>query len=335
LSRISRLIEEVFELVSIELYGVIGVASGDKLVVSALREGSQNVYSFDGDNLVRLNKEPFNLVTVVPPGAKRVVIGRDTTRGREQHVLLYIDVDEPGVERRVSQEQEPMRIFGLAYDDRRVAFTGSTARDIGLYLAEWDGPTRKVATLPGIGAVMSLKGDIAAGIGLFQGEPERFQLFIVDLEKGETKIHGHPEGSVTWATFSSEGRLVYGLEGAERAKLMSLDPATLKAEPLELPYRDLDSYSPRAFNYIGYTPEGELIVVARKNGRGAVFIDGRRIETPEGMVSRAFKWRGRIVAGYSSLSTPHSIIEAGDPQRLVVKGETPKWLSDAIGESRF
>ncbi|MEB3778670.1 MAG: S9 family peptidase [Desulfurococcales archaeon] len=333
----SKVIEDVLELVSIELYGLTGVASGDRLVVTALREGSLNVYSFDGDRLVKLNRDPINFIAIPPYGAQRVIIGRDVARGREQHLLFYINIDEPGVEVRLSKEQEPMRIFGIADDGSRAVFTGATAKDISVYLIDKGGSTSRVASLPGIGSVVRLKGDLAAGIGVFQGDPTRFQLFLVDIESGDVKIHNPPGGSATWPTFTSEGQLIYGLEGAEYSRLMVLDLETLKAEPLKLLHDDLEAYKPRAFNYIDYTPEGELIVVARREGRSKLFIDGREVETPEGILSLAFKLGDKIVVSHTSLSTPPRVIEVGvdGGWRTLIEGEKPEWLSDAIGGGGF
>ncbi len=330
-----RLLEEIFELVSIELYGLSGVADKGKLIVTALREGSLNAYSFDGSELVKLNRDPINFIAIPPYGAKRIVIGRDVTRGMEQHLLFSIYLDEPGVEHRLSESQEPMRIFGVADDGSRVVFSGSTAKDIGVYLIDGNGSTSRIASLPGIGAVSTLKGSLAAGIGVFKGNPTRFQVFLVDLEGGEVRVHDQPEGSATWPVLTDDGYLVYGLETAGYAKLMKMDPVTLKTEPLRLPYSDFDDYKPRAFNYIGYTPDGELVVVARREGRSRLFIDGRLIETPEGILSLAFKRGDRILVSHTSLKSPFRVIEVNGGWRPLVEGLVPEWLNEALGDSGF
>ncbi len=331
-----RIVRELLELVQIELYGVGGVLHGGALLVSAFREGALNLYVYRDGGLERLNKGRVSFYAEPPYGSRRVVIARDVAEGREQHVLLGIRVDKPGEEEPLAGDMRPMRVFGLADDGRRVVVSASTEREIGVYAIE-EGSSWKVVDLPGFAAVTHARGDIAVGFGALRGSDGSFQVFVVDIGRGELRIHDPPSGSGYMPVVAGD-KVLYVLEGPLEARLMQLDPETMEAEPLELPGRDLEEFRPVAFNYLRIGPNGEVIAIARRNGRSAIFIDGHRIPAPEGMHSNAYILGDRVVATHTSLTTPHRVVEI-DPEtgeyRVLLEGRKPEWLGEALGGTGF
>ncbi|MCE4625868.1 MAG: alpha/beta fold hydrolase [Desulfurococcales archaeon] len=331
----AKLLDEMIGLLNIDLYGLRGVLAGGRLLVFALREGATNVYSYDGKELVRLNREPVSLVAEAPYDADRVVIARDVARGKEQHALFTIDPDRPGEEERVPGV-EPARIMGVAYDGERIVYSASSAAEVALFLSEGSG-TRKVATLQGMAMVTDLHYPYATGIGSLGPEAlmsGRFQLFTVDLESGNVSVYSDPEGSVAAARFTPEGSIVFSVERPEDAVLKVIEPGGDRPAPLQLPYTDLEGFQPRSFNYIGVTRDGSLVTVARKNGRSRIFLDGKEIPAPTGLHGAVYQWRGRLVASHTSLSTPPRIIslDTGEP---ILQGDVPGYVAEAIGGSSF
>ena len=331
-----RIVRELLELVQIELYGVGGVLHGGALLVSAFREGALNLYVYHDGDLERLNRGRVSFYAEPPYGSRRVVIARDVAEGREQHVLLGIRVDKPGEEEPLAGGMRPMRIFGLADDGRRVVVSASTEREIGVYAVE-EGSSWKVVDLPGFAAVTHARGDIAVGFGALRGRDGSFQVFVVDISRGELRIHDPPGGSGYMPVVAGD-KVLYVLEGPSEAKLMQLDPETMEAEPLELPGSDLEEFRPIAFNYLRIGPNGEVIAVARRNGRSAIFIDGHRIPAPEGMHTNAYVLGDRVVATHTSLTTPHRVVEI-DPEtgeyRVLLEGRRPEWLGEALEGTGF
>ena len=333
----ARVTQEVLELVQIELYGLAGVAEGGGLIVAALREGAVNVYHYHGGRLERLNRDPVSFIAKLPYGAGSVVVGRDVARGRELHHLYRIDVDRPGEEVLLTGDVGPMRILGAAVDGGRVVFAGVTQEGIWAFEASLEGGARRVAPLPGLGMIGDLRGRRAAGLIASPAEPGRFHLLVLDVDTGRVTVHRPEGGSVTAATVAPDGTVTYALEGGGGAVLRSLDPDTGRDEPLSLPHSDLDEYKPASFNFLDYTPDGRLLASARRNGRSALFLDGRRLEAPEGTIGRAALWGGRVAASHKSLTTPPRIIAVGETggYEPVLEGATPPWLPEALAASRF
>ena len=331
----AKLLNEIIGLLNIDLYGLRGVLSGERLLVYALREGATNVYIYDGMELVKLNREPVSMVAEAPYDAERVVVARDVTRGKEQHLLYTIDPDKPGVEERVPGV-EPARLMGIAYDSERIVYTASTATEVALYVAE-GGENRRVAALQGMAMVSDLRFPYVIGIGSFGPEAlmaGRFQLFTADLRSGEVRVYSDPEGSVTSARFTPEGSIIFAVERHDDAILKVIRPGQDKASPLQLPDTDLEEFKPRSFNYIGITRDGSLVAVARKNGRSKIFLDGREIPAPIGLHGAVYQWRGMLVASHTSLSTPSRIISLSTGEPLL-QGRIPDYVGEAIGEASF
>jgi len=331
---VARIVGEIIGLVSIEQYGLVGVVSGERLLVSGLREGATNVYLYDRGRLVRLNREPVSGVARPPRGSGRIVVFRDVARGREQHLIYTIDPDEPGVERPLPG-MEPARLLGVAYDDEVVVYAAATMEGVALYAHRGGGGTpEKVADLPGIGFVADYRDGLAAGIIARPDEPGRFRLFTARIGEGSLRIHEPPEeGSVTQLAIAPDGGVVYALETPRGARLYRAEHGGASGR-LELPSPGLEEYGPYSFNYLGYTSRGELVAVARREGRSRVFIDGRPVEAPEGIHGAVTDWGGGLAATYTSLRVPPRVVRlpGGEP---LVAGEVPGYVADALGGVGF
>lgn len=335
----SRIVKTLEDLVTIELFTLGGVLRGGRLLVSAFREGRVNLYSFDykgSGGLVRLNSGSVSWLARPPYYAGRVVFARDVARGRELEILIKVDVDKPGVEEPLAPDLEPMRILGAVDDGDTVAFGASTEGEVAVYAAR-RGEAWKVAEAPGIPVVTDVKGRLAVGVLASRERPGVFDLFLADLEERSMRVKEAREGSVTQAIIHG-GRVVYAVEAGGGARLGALDPDTLEDVDFSLPHGDLDAFKPAAFNFLSSTPEGRLVAIARRKGRSAVFVDGRRVNAPEGMHYSAYTVDGRVVFDHSSLSTPTRIYEA-DPDsgeyRVILSGEAPEWLGNALAGSEY
>jgi len=331
---VPRLIDEIFSLVNLPLYSVRGVVAGDRLLVSALREGANNVYVYDG-GLVRLNRDPVYFTAEPPYGADRVVIGRDVSRGREQVALYTIRVDRPGVEEPLSRGLRPMRVFGVVDKGDRVYLTGVTEEGIHVYEAVPGGEARRVGPIPGGGIGALTDAHEGLGVGVLFEPTGKVRLFTMDLETGEGRVHTL-EGSAITGIIRGDGSIVVAEETSSEARLHLLDPERDMLEPLELPGRDLDEYKPASINYLHELPDGRLLVVARKHGRSRVFVDGQYIPGPEGMYGAAAPWRGGLAATHTSLHTPMRIIHLRDGGwEPVLEPDIPGPVREALGEKGF
>jgi len=325
---VSGLLTELESLVSIELYAARAVR-GESLLVSALREGQLNIYLYSNGKLVKVNKGIVSNYDVKSYNPDRVVIARDVAKGKKLHKLYIIDLDKPGLEKPI-EGMEPLRILGLVDAGEKIVFSGATMQGNALYVVDGDS-VRKVRDLPGFAMVVDSDGTQAVGIGALDPlQPSMFQMFLVDLETGEMRVHKPREGSVFQAKITGRG-IVYVNVRSEDSKLMLLDPESMEVSELELPYRDLDEYKPVMISYLDETPDGRLVVIAGRDGRSRVFIDGREVPGPVGLYASALVTGERVVATYTSLRTPTRVIELGGSEpKVILAGEVPEWLDKAL-----
>ncbi len=334
-----RIVKILEDLLSIERFGVGGALKDGKLLVPAFREGRINLYAFDykgSGTLVRLNEGRVTWYLKAPYGSRRVVFVRDIAKGKEQEILIKVDVDKPGVEEPLAPSMKPMRILGAADDGETVAFSASTEKEVAVYSVR-KGEVWKIAEAPGLPIVTDIKGRWIVGVYFSNEKPGVMQLLIADVEEGTLRIREAREGSVSNAIVH-RGRAVYVVETREGAELRALDPDTLEDVELSLPHGDLEEFKPSAFNFIGSTPDGRLVAIARKKGRSAVFLDGRRVNAPTGMHYSAYLVDGKLVLDHNSLTSPTRVFEV-DPEtgeyRVLLSGKAPEWLGEALKESLF
>ena len=332
------IVSRLEELLSIEQYGVRGVLAGGRLLVPSFREGAINLYSYDPSkgSLTRLNRGKVNLYAEPPYWGERVVIGRDTTRGQEQHILITIRVDKPGVEEPL-EGMEPLRVISVVDKGDLILYTGSTRDKMSLYTAG-DGGIVRVADFQGIPVVNDYKDGLAVGSLFPPGKPGSSIIFLTDTRTGETRLYDPGEGSVYSPVYTRRYGLIHIYEGPDYAELRTLDPDTLESSRLELPYEDLSRFNPTSIPYIKETPDGSLVVIAGKRGRTRVFLDGRDVEAPPGTHGSAYTYNGRIILSHTSLSRPPRIIEldpASGEYRVLLEGSLPAWLPPALAESRL
>ncbi len=332
----SRVTRELMELVSIEQFSVNGVLKDDRLLVSGFTEGKVNVYVYDGGSLVKLNRGLIYAVAEASRDASRVVIARDVEFGREQSQIIILDPERPGFEQPI-EDMKPLRILGIAYDDKLIVYSGSTMTEIALYVIDDEGVVKKITSYPRMAFVTDYKGDIAAGIGMFSGLRGRMDVFATYLDTGETIFYSPPDGSAETVRIMGDGKLLYAVERKRDSILMKLDLSSLEPEPVDFRHEDLKEFSPVGFNYLGFTKDGRILAVARKEGRSRIFVDGRLIEAPHGFYSSVYDWKDGFVASYSSVRTPPIVLflDGKGGYKPLISGKVPEWLYNVIGDTNL
>jgi len=333
MTRYPEIVERLLELVTVEQYSVAGVV-GDLLLVAAFREGSVNLYLFDGVNLVRVSRTAINGYAKPPRGARRIVFYRDVSRGRELHKLYYVDLEKPSEEAELHPEQKPQRILGVAQGDSRIVYTGVHERGVGVYLVEGN-ELSKITDLPGLGWISKMSGDIAVGLGVFPPDMRFFKLFTVDLSSGKIKIHEPPtRGNIVAFDITREENIVYGVEGAREARLYELDPESGRSRELELG-ANIRKFKPTSFNEVKCL-KGGLAIIARRSGRSRLFVDDEPIDLPEGIHTGVDEWRDGLVVTHTSKTVPPRILIATHSGwRVLLEGKKPRWVDDVISRVGF
>ena len=332
--RYARIVEETLELLRVEQYGVVATSGLGGLVVSGFRGGARYLYHYRDGSLVRLVREPVSGAASMREGVERVVFYRDVARGRELHKLYWVSVERPGEERELHPEQRPTRLLGAAYDGETVAYSAVGEAGISVYAAR-GGRLWKAADVPGLAMIAAVRGDLAAGAGIFPPETRLFKPFTVDLASGELRVHEPPaRGNVLALDIAPDGSVYYGLETARDARIYRLDPSTGRSE--EEPHRGLREMGATSFNALRFTSEGRLLVAARKWGRSRVFLGGEELRVPEGMHWGGFQHRESVALTHTSRTSPPRVILATrEGYRVLLEGEKPWWLGEAQGVTRL
>ncbi len=323
---IVKMLEELVKVPRVSLNGII---SGDKMLVTSLMEGEKALYSFDPNKgaMRRLSKEAISAVAIPPYGSKEVYFTRDVTKGREQHVLMRLDV-EGGEEERV--DMVPMRITSIVHKDR-VFFVGSSNEN-ALYVVD-NKRAKKVISFPTLFYVSDYRDGIVIGAGKFRGNPKSMELIIVK-EDGSYEVFTPKEGSVNENPIFYKDKVLFESDFEGEVRLYLLDLETKSVEKLNLG-EEYEKYSPYEHQFVWLGDSGELIVIGKRDGRSEVFVNGKVIEGPQGNYYNAFVYKGKVYATFTNSSTPTSVLELGKDWKFLYKPEVPSWLSDVIKEVKF
>ena len=330
--------EKIKDIVSIPRTFLLGVLYDKRLCILSDLGGVESLWALNqySGELTRLTNGPVSWVALPPYFTDKLVFTRDVSRGKELQLIYSVNVDEPGEEKTVA-DMEPMRIFGIALDGRRIVFTATTRDELSLYLIE-DNSVNKICSLPGFGRVKAVEDRYVVGEGNLLGDPRSSELFIVDLDSGDMKIFTPRRGSINRKPLLFNGKILFESNFEGRAKLYELNPETLSYHPIAIG-GDYRKYNVLEHIFYTYTPSKKLIVVAYKDdGRSRAFLDGKELKTPVGTIGAAYKIGDKLYMTYTSLRKPFSILEYDlktESYSFVYKPKTPKWLENSLGNVSF
>jgi len=334
----STLVRILEELVETPIYSLVGVVNGGRLLVYSNEGGFASLHLVDpiSGGKVRLTRDPILWVAEPPLGSTRVVWTRDVSRGRELQVLYQSDVVKASEE--PLAPMEPLRIFGVADDGSKVAFTGATVEDVAVYIAR-KGSIEKVCRLPGFAFVSDVEGDLVVGFGALSGNPFSMELFILDISTGDLRVYTPKPGSINKNPVIVDRSVVFESNAfnPKRNELLALDVETLEVRSVTFKYGDYAVYAP-VEHPIFKVQEGVWVVVGKREGRTKLFLDGRLVETPEGFISGVSYYGGRVYLSYSSLRTPPKVLEvdvASGGSRVILESRLPDSVAGAFGDVKF
>ncbi len=334
---VSRLVRLVEELVSIPTYALLGSAGG-RIVYLSTKEGVVSLWSLDpaSGETARLTEAPVSGAAPTRPESPHVVFTRDVSRGRELHRILYVDA--AGGEEKPVSDAPPMRVFALAFDGERVAFTGATAEEMAIYMARLGGGWEKLYSLDTMAFVTDVEGDYIVGYGNLRHDPRTNEIFVYRISTGEMEVYTPRDGSNNKAPRLSGGRVLFESNFEGRSRLYVYDPDSGVLERAGFSHGDYDAYDPVEHDAYGWH-EGIVWAVAKKEGRSRLFLDGREVPTPRGTIHGVPAFlHGRIYVAVSNISEPPRIYEAspgsGEP-RVVVDNRLPEWIAERLQRAWF
>jgi len=326
-----RLLERIVRLPQYQIMG----HSGGRVVYASTVGGTVELWSLDVSKgeTSRIAAGPVHSCAAVKPSSPYAVYTRDVAKGREQQNLYCVDV-KGGEERQITDA--PMRVFGMAIGDGRVAFTGATERDVAVYVATTDGSLEKVRVLDAMAFVTDAGGRLVVGHGAFES-PRSRELFIIDLDAGSMRVYTPRSGSSNALPRVSGLRILFKSNFAGRERLYLYDAETSSLEGVRFSFGDYDGYEPVEHLDYGWA-DGGIWAIGKREGRSRLFLDGREVASLEGFVSSAAILGGVAYATVSSLKSPEKIYELpleGGSWRAVAGEDLPEDLRARLGEVRF
>jgi len=336
--KLSQIVELVEEIVSIPRYFVVGFTHDHLLYVSN-EGGFTSLWALNvkTGNRRRLIEEPIHGVAKPVAKASTVIYTKDVSGGRELQKVFYVDVlsGKGGL----LGEMEPARVIGIAFDGEKAAFSAATAKEAWIYLGR-RGSVEKVYDLKGGRAfVTDVSGDIIVGYGNLRGDPRSSELLIFRLSEREFKIYTPKEGSVNKYPVLNGSKVLFESNYTGGNRLVTLDLESMELKEVRFSYPDYDSYSPLEHVDYGWLRDGRIWTIAKREGRTALFVDGKRMRLPEGFADAATIGEDdKLYVSLSSLTSPWRIYEVDvdrGESRIVVDNPLPKEVGGAVGAVRF
>lgn len=335
----SEVVSIIEEIVRIPSYTVIGIAGGRRLIYISTEEGSRDLYSLDlesGEKL-RITKGERILGVATYQDSKLFPYIRDTTAGKELGTVVFADA-ETG--EKVETGFRPSRIAGLAWDGEKVAFSSAIEGGFGIWVARPEQEPELIYRVQSFVAVSSVMGDLIAGFGWLAGDARSFELFILRISSRRFDIYTPRKGSTNLAPkISEKGVLLFASNYMGSNRLYTLDPGSMRVEPLRTSYSDHIRRGVVEYPDYDWIDGEKAWFLGKRDGRVMLFVDGREIPLPPGYSLSAayYKAGNRFILSRSSLRTPPMIISVGadGSQRIISQTRLSQRVRRRIGRVYF
>ncbi|MEZ0394131.1 MAG: S9 family peptidase [Desulfurococcaceae archaeon] len=333
MSEVARLVEALFKVPRLVVLGAVG---SEHVVYATNEPGSYelrllNARSMESRPIAR-GVVPWNV------GASRlghsVYYLRDETGGREQHSVYLYDLWSGEV---AKVADELGRVWSLVAH-RDVAYaTYATGDRLKLARIDSEG-VHDLVDLNTIVYLSDANDRYVVGEGSLKGDPRSAELFIYDLKTGDITSFTPAEGSRNKdPKFYGSDRIVFESDFEGRNALYSLSLPASKVERVDFPYGDYRKFSPSEHLYHEHY-EGASIVIGKRDGRRAMFVNGKLVQTEAGGPTSAVAQAWRIFYVAEGLASPPKLYAADmgtGESRLVVDNPLPQEVSRALGEAGF
>ncbi|PLJ78387.1 S9 family peptidase [Infirmifilum sp. SLHALR2] len=333
-SQITRLVELI---ASAPYFYLLGAARG-KIVFFSNLDATPGIWALDpklGERR-KLTKGPVHSFAQARKESREVVFTRDVSKGKELQVPFVTAVDE--AEERQIADVPPARVLGISFQGGRVAYIGATAEEVALFQVGLDGSWEKLAKFETMAFLTDFNGDYAVGYGTLAGRPGTFELFILDTRSRELRVYTPKPGSSNTNPTLRGSKLLFESDFEGRKRLYTYDAESGDLQRVSFTHRDYDAFNPVEHLDFGWLDDGRVWVIAKRDGRTQLFIDGKRVRTPRGVVSTFAELDGKFYFTASSLTSPPQVYEL-DPQsgasRVAVASRLPRSITREFGRSYF
>ena len=334
---LSEIVSVLEEIVKAPKYYVAG-AVGKYLIYLSDEQGIQDLWSLDvkENRKVKLTEGGVHSVAIPSRESSVIVYTVDVSGGRE---IQEVRAVTPTGEKVGLPKHELTRVFELVYDSEKIVYTGSTEKEIALYSIWFSGEAEKLTTLNAFAFASDVEGKYVVGYGSLHGNPKSSELFIYNIETGEMKTYTPKKGSVNKLPKIMGSRLLFETNAFGReGELVIYDIESGEIVKPQFTFKDYEKYATVEHVNYGWTSDGKIWAIGKRNGETKIFIDGREIPTPKGYTSNIAFIDNKIYFAHSSLKEPYRIFEvntATGELRVVIDNSLPAKVTKRFGKVSF
>lgn len=330
----SELLKSIENIVLTPLFSAVGYTNGF-LVYSGMIEGSRSLWVMNLKDEAKV-KIADNIVGVsdIPPNTEFLAYTKDIMRGKEQHRVFIYNIKSR--ETIPIESIPPMRIAGLAFDGENFAVSGATQQGIEIWRIKADGSSsEKLMNTDKLLFVTSVEKNIIVGQGMLKGNPRSIELFTFDMNTNEFRVLTPKEGSVNKDPRIKNGKILFvsDYKGDDTLTIYDLNTESF-VEP-ELGGKDYKNYKITQIIAHDWMPNGNIWFSGFIDGRSKLFVDGKEIKTPAGMVYNLVDGDNNFYATWSSISKPTRILKINKhtlESEDFLGADVPKEIIENIGE---
>ena len=326
-------IESVANVPFIHLIG----STRDRVIYHSNSGGPFTLWSVDIDEGSKLQVTPGPVEQMAEPrhDSNMVYYTKDVAKGGELHKVYSADAIE-GKES-LAVDPPPMRIEGLASRGGMIAFTGTTKEEMGLF-ASMSGSLEKKQVIPPSATLSDASERYLVGSGNLAKNPRSLELFIFDLSSGKFTEYTPKAGSVNKPPRICDTRVLFESDFTGKNHLHVLEIESGEVSSANFAFEDYRAYDAIEHQNYGWTDEGKVWFVGKREGECKAFVDGREFPTPQGYIPGMTVLKGKAYVLHTTVVQPTRILETSSgvaKNRLVVDNSPPPSVSQKLGTGRM
>jgi dipeptidyl aminopeptidase/acylaminoacyl peptidase len=299
-----KLIDELTRIPFLYMAG----STKSRVVFISSEGGTFALWSVDPatGNKARLTSEAVTQVADPRHDSDLVYFTRDAAKGAELHKVHVVDAVRGG--EKLAVDVHSMRVEGLATSGKVIAFTAATNEDIGLYMSESGQPEKK-AKLGGVGVLTDASPNYLVGCGVLAKNPRSMEIFIFKVATGEYTEFTPKAGSMNKAAFIRDSRILFESNITGQNLLHVYDIESGELTLARYSSQDQLAFGPVEHPYYGWTEDGRVWSIGKRDGEARAFVDGKEVPTPAGYLWGLTILGGKVYTSHTTMTQPMKILE--------------------------
>ena len=306
----------------------------DRLVYHSNHGGTFTLWSiaFEGGPAFRMTPGPVEQMAEPRHDSNTIYFTKDVAKGGELHQIFRCDA-VVGKESLVV-DMPPMRIEGFASSGSMIAFTGATKEEMGLFTSK-AGTLEKRQVVPPSATLSDASERHLVGSGVLAGNPRSLELFIFDLSSGRFTEYTPKAGSVNKPPKIRGTKVLFESDFTGKNQLHILDAESRQIGPAQFAFEDCNRYDAVEHQNYGWTDDGRIWFVGKKEGECKAFVDGKELATPPGYIPSMTVTRGKAYVVHTAVVQPTTVVQAGAGNRQLVDNPPSQGVLQKLGSGRM